>query len=89
MAKKPRRKTKKLLRTNTAWHGACFRPVACGAAWWKRHTFSGAISYDIPALGNGIWTAIFSNWSTDSIVYARSAPTINLVTGQNPFGGFL
>ena len=37
-----------------------------------RHTFSGAISYNIPAPGSGIWKAIFGNWSTDSIVYARS-----------------
>jgi hypothetical protein len=50
-----------------------------------RHTFSGAISYNIPAPGNGIWKAIFGNWSTDSIVYARSAPPVNVVTGKDPF----
>jgi hypothetical protein len=50
-----------------------------------RHTFSGAISYDIPAPGSGIWKTIFGNWSTDSIVYARSAPPVNVVTGQDPF----
>jgi len=48
-----------------------------------RHTFSGAISYNIPAPGSGTWKAIFGNWSTDSIVYARSAPPV--VTGQDPF----
>ena len=32
--------------------------------------------------------SIFGNWSTDSIVYARSAPPVNVVTGQNPFGTF-
>jgi hypothetical protein len=54
-----------------------------------RHTFSGAVSYNIPAPGNGIWKAIFGNWSTDSIVYARTASPVNVVTGKNPFGGFL
>ena len=48
-----------------------------------RQTFSGAVSYDIPAPGSGIWKSIFGNWSTDSIVYARTAPPVNVVTGQN------
>ncbi len=50
-----------------------------------RHTFSGAVSYNIPAPGRGIWKTIFGNWGTDSIVYARSAPPVNVVTGLNPF----
>ena len=50
-----------------------------------RHTFSGAVSYDIPAPENGVWRTIFGNWSTDSIVYARSAPPVNVVTGLDPF----
>jgi len=50
-----------------------------------RHTFSDAVSYNIPAPGGGIWKAIFGNWSTDSIVYARSAPPVNVVTGLDPF----
>jgi Carboxypeptidase regulatory-like domain/TonB dependent receptor len=50
-----------------------------------RHTFSGAVSYNIPAPGSGIWKPIFGNWSTDSIVYARSAPPVNVVTGLDPF----
>ena len=54
-----------------------------------RHTFSGAISYNISAPGSGIWKAIFGNWSTDSIVYARTAPPVNVVTGLNPFPGTL
>jgi len=54
-----------------------------------RHTFSGAISYNIPILGSGIWKSVFGNWSTDSIVYARTAPPVNVVTGNNPFGGYL
>ena len=51
-----------------------------------RHTFSGAVSYNIPAPGSRIWKAIFGNWSTDSIVYARTASPVNVVTGLDPFG---
>jgi hypothetical protein len=54
-----------------------------------RHTFSGAVSYSIPAPASGIWKAIFGSWSTDAIVYARSAPPVNVVTGLDPFGGLL
>ena len=54
-----------------------------------RHTFSGAVSYNIPSPGSGVWQSIFGNWSTDSIVYDRTAPPVNVVTGLNPFGGFL
>jgi len=52
-------------------------------------TFSGAVSYHIPAPASGIWKSIFGNWSTDSIIHARTAPPVNVVTGQNPFGGYL
>jgi hypothetical protein len=52
-----------------------------------RHTFSGAVSYDIPGPSNGVLKHIFGSWSTDSIIYARSAPPVNVVTGQNPFAG--
>ncbi|HWC20374.1 MAG TPA: TonB-dependent receptor, partial [Terriglobales bacterium] len=51
-----------------------------------RQTFSAAVSYDIPAPANGILRQIFGRWSTDSIIYARSAPPVNIVTGVNPFG---
>jgi hypothetical protein len=54
-----------------------------------RQTFSGAISYDIPAPGTGIWNSIFGNWSTDSIIYARTAPPVNVVTGQSIPGTYL
>jgi len=54
-----------------------------------RHTFSGAVSYNIPAPGTGARKAILGNWSVDSIVYARSAPPVNVVTGLDPFGGYL
>jgi hypothetical protein len=51
-----------------------------------RNTFSGALSYDIPGPNSGIWKLILGNWSTDSIIYARSSTPVNVVTGQNPFG---
>jgi hypothetical protein len=50
-----------------------------------RQTFAGAISYDIPGPGSGVWKSIFGSWSTDSIIYARSATPVNVVTGLNPF----
>ena len=46
-----------------------------------RQTFSGAISYDIPAPGRGIWKSILGSWSTDSIVYARTAPPVRAGSG--------
>jgi hypothetical protein len=52
-----------------------------------RHTFSGAVSYNIPGPSNGVLKHIFGSWSTDSIIYTRSAPPANVVTGQNPFAG--
>jgi len=52
-----------------------------------RHTFSGAVSYDIPGPSSGVLQQIFGNWSTDTIIHARSAPPVNVVTGQNPYAG--
>jgi len=52
-----------------------------------RNTFSGAVSYDIPGPDSGVLKQVFGNWSTDSILYARSTPPVNVVTGQNPFAG--
>ncbi len=50
-----------------------------------RQTFSGAVSYNIPAPGAGISKRVFGRWSVDSIVYARTAPPVNVVTGTDPF----
>jgi hypothetical protein len=50
-----------------------------------RHTFSGAVSYNFPSIGRGIWKLITGNSSADAIVYARTAPPVNVVTGTNPF----
>jgi hypothetical protein len=54
-----------------------------------RNTFSGAVSYDLPSFAGGLLKQFFGSWSTDSIIYVRSAPPVNVVTGRNPFGGFL
>jgi hypothetical protein len=51
-----------------------------------RQTFSGAVSYNLPSVGSGkIWKLITGNSSADAIVYARTAPPVNVVTGTNPF----
>lgn len=44
-----------------------------------------AVSYDIPGPSSGILKSIFGNWSTDSIIYVRSATPVNAVTGQDAF----
>jgi hypothetical protein len=55
-----------------------------------RQTFSGAISWNIPGPRGGIRKAVLGNWSTDSIVYLRTALPVNVVTGLDAFGtGFL
>ena len=51
-----------------------------------RNTFAGAISYDIPGPGSEWGKRILGGWSTDSIVYSRSAPPVNVVTGQATYG---
>jgi hypothetical protein len=47
-----------------------------------RHTFTAAITYDIPApkLGS-VGKLILRGWSTDSIFIARSATPVNVITG--------
>ena len=51
-----------------------------------RHTFSAAASYDFPPAGrSGAANAIMRHWSADSILYARSATPVNVVTGQDPY----
>jgi len=54
-----------------------------------RNTFAGAVSWYIPGPHGGWWKPVLENWSVNSIVYARTAPPVNVVTGKNPFGGFL
>ena len=52
-------------------------------------TFAGTASWYIPGQHTGWWKPALENWSVNSIVYARSAPPANVVTGLNPFGDFL
>ncbi len=49
-----------------------------------RHSFSGALTYNIPAPHWGsAANAILGNWATDAILTARSAPPVDLSTGQS------
>jgi len=59
------------------------------SAYDIRHTFSAAISYNIPAPRGRIWHSLLGKWSMDSIIYTRTAPPVNVVTGQNTFGAAL
>ena len=52
-----------------------------------RHAFNGAVSYEIPSpFENGIGRAIFGGFGLDTIVRARSATPVNIVSGVNRFG---
>ena len=50
-----------------------------------RSSFSGALSWDIPGATTGVLEKTFAGWSADSILYSRTAPPVNVVTGNNPF----
>jgi len=52
-----------------------------------RNTFAGAVSYYIPGPSSGWAKPILKDWSVNTIVYARSAMPVNVVTGKNPFPG--
>jgi Carboxypeptidase regulatory-like domain/TonB dependent receptor-like, beta-barrel len=44
-----------------------------------RHTFSAALTYDLPAMKRGGFTkALLGGWSTENIVLARSAQPVNI-----------
>ncbi len=52
-----------------------------------RHAFNGAVSYEIPSLfESGIGRKIFGGFGLDTIVRARSATPVNIVSGVNRFG---
>src|SRR5262249_46683891 len=52
-----------------------------------RHTFSGGVTYAIPAAASaGVWHVVTSGWSVDSVFTARSALPVNVVTGTLAFG---
>jgi Carboxypeptidase regulatory-like domain/TonB dependent receptor len=54
-----------------------------------RHVFSGAVTYDLPALkaGPGVIHPIFNNWSIDSIIRWQSALPVNPVASRS--GGWI
>lgn len=52
-----------------------------------RHTLSAALTYSIPAPAFGaVGDAVLGNWSLDTIVRARSATPVNVVTGTDLLG---
>jgi hypothetical protein len=64
----------------------------CIATAERKHLFVNAIaacavSYDIPGPRSGLAKPILGGWSTDSIIYARNALPVNVVTRNDPFPG--
>jgi len=51
-----------------------------------RHSFSGAVTYRIPAPPTNAIVKVLRNWSVDTIYRARSATPVNVVTGATVFG---
>ena len=54
-----------------------------------RHSFAGALTYDIPMVGNDVIRAILGHWSVDTIFTARSATPVDVVVTRDiGFGTF-
>jgi hypothetical protein len=54
-----------------------------------RHSFSGALTYDIPKFGSSVSKAILGNWSADLIFIARSATPVDVLFSRDlGFGTF-
>ncbi|MBS1806655.1 MAG: TonB-dependent receptor [Acidobacteria bacterium] len=52
-----------------------------------RHAFNAAVSYAIPSpFADGAGKAIFGGFGIDTIVRARSATPVNVLSGRDPFG---
>lgn len=52
-----------------------------------RHSFSGALSYDLPSpFARGLGRTVLGGFGIDTIVRARSATPVNVVSGLNRFG---
>jgi hypothetical protein len=51
-----------------------------------RHTFTGAISYNLPAPKTGAGHAILGGFALDSFLRSRSARPVNLLTGRDSLG---
>lgn len=55
-----------------------------------RHTFTGAVSYSLPAPSRGLAHALLGGFALDSFIRSRSAPPVNLLTGRDALGlGFV
>src|SRR6185295_3962552 len=48
-----------------------------------RHSFSTAITYDVPAPGSPLARAVLGNWSIDTIVRVQSATPVDLIARSN------
>src|SRR5262249_34679865 len=55
-----------------------------------RHSFTAAITYDLPIVStHGVVHDIFSGWSLQSFILARSAPPVNIAGATFIAGGIL
>src|SRR5258708_4778562 len=49
-----------------------------------RHGFTAGVTYSLPSPGwNDIARAVFSDWSMDSFIFARSSPPVNVTAGYS------
>jgi hypothetical protein len=54
-----------------------------------RHSFSGAVTYDIPTAGPSFVRTVLGHWSTDAIFFARTATPVDVTFTRNlGFGSF-
>lgn len=54
-----------------------------------RHSASAAITYDLPSPSKDKYISpLIRNFSLDGIFTTRTSPTVNVITGLNPIGGF-
>ena len=68
--------------------------ACCGRAWSVRlrhpqYLLRRCLLLHPRRRSSGWCKPILENWSVNTIVYARSAPPVNVVTGKNPFPGTL
>lgn len=51
-----------------------------------RHTFTGAVSYELPSPASGIGRALIHGFALDSFLRSRSARPTNVLTGRDALG---
>ena len=55
-----------------------------------RHTFTGAISYNLPSPATGFARSLLGGFALDSFLRSHSAPPVNVLTGRDALGlGFV